>query len=247
MLKEIKEVDPERGIIRVTTVGERWYVRPKADKRTGLPDYEYVPSSTWIASHYPKSVGFYKWLASKGWDEAESIKEAAGGRGTRVHKAIETLLRGGAVPHNWSHEGIELAADEYAAVMSFAAWFRTLPAGTEVLAAEYTVWNEQVGYAGTVDLKLKLGGEVWIIDVKTSQNVWPEHELQLSSYRHADPDCQKTGIIQVGYLRNRAGYKFTEIEDKFPLFLAARTIWSNECAGARLLQKEYPLEVSLRG
>ena len=41
----------------------------------------------------------------------------------------------------------------------------------------------------------------------------------------------KLAILQVGYARNKAGYKWTEIEDKFPLFLAARQIWSSETEG----------------
>jgi hypothetical protein len=148
MLKEIKEVDHDRGILRVTTVGERWYVRPGVVPETGLPKYDYVPSVTWIASHYPKGIGFYKWLANKGWDEAEAIKEAAGGRGTRVHKGIETLLRGGKVRHDMSIDGAELSVDEYRAILSFVRWFKTLPPDVEIMATEYVVWNTEHKFAG---------------------------------------------------------------------------------------------------
>lgn len=244
MFKEIKEVDPDRRIIRVTTTDERWYVRPKANATTGLPSYEYVPSSTWISSFYPKGTEFYKWLASKGWNEAEALKESAGDRGTRIHHAIEDLLRGVPIQHNAVYDGVELSVDEYWAVMTFKSWWKTLPPDTELLGMEYVVWNKEHGYAGTVDLKLKIGGLVWIIDIKSSKSVWPEHILQVSSYRHADA-CDKTGIIQVGYQRNRSGFKFTEIEDKFNLFLAAKTVWENECGKLVLPQREYPLEIKL--
>lgn len=52
------------------------------------------PSVTWICGYWPKGVGFYRWLAEKGWDEAEAIKVAAGDKGSRVHLALERILSG---------------------------------------------------------------------------------------------------------------------------------------------------------
>src|SRR5205085_7684493 len=66
--------------------------------------------------------------------------------------------------------------------------------------------------------------------------------------KHADSesDVTRLGILQVGYKRNKnQKYKLTEITDKFPLFLAAKLIWANECEGVAPLQKDYPLLVSL--
>ena len=94
MKKIIRTVDEARGILQVTTVDERWYVRSITDGSTGLPQYLYVPSVTWVAGHYPKGIEFYKWLASKGWDEAQAIKNAAGDKGSKVHYAITALLTG---------------------------------------------------------------------------------------------------------------------------------------------------------
>jgi hypothetical protein len=68
MRKIIEEVDKKRRIIQITTADERWYVKESRDSKTDLPSYQYVRSVTWIAESYPKGVGFYKWLASQGWD-----------------------------------------------------------------------------------------------------------------------------------------------------------------------------------
>jgi hypothetical protein len=69
-------------------------------------------------------------------------------------------------------------------------------------------------------LVCEIAGQPYIIDFKTGQNVWPEYELQVSAYKHALEDKGfKLAILQVGYKRNKAGWKFTEIEDKFDLFL----------------------------
>ena len=53
------------------------------------------------------------------------------------------------------------------------------------------------------------------------------------------------GILQVGYRRNKAGWKLTEVEDQFPLFLAAKQIWAKECEGVEPFKKDYPLSITL--
>jgi hypothetical protein len=94
MKKVIRNVDEKRGILQATLSDERWYLKSTPNEVTGLPEYKAVPSATWIAGHYPKGVEFYKWLAGKGWDESQAIKEAAGDKGSKVHTAIEMILKG---------------------------------------------------------------------------------------------------------------------------------------------------------
>ncbi len=244
MKKEIIQVDEKRGIFRVTTDDSRFYMRPSKDKTTGLPDYEYVPSVTYITSFYPKGKTLTKWIAEKGWEEAEALKEAAGARGSRIHLACASLASGGTITPDVKYDGVELSVDEYAAVMSFRDWFETVR--PEVLGSEFIIWNEEHGFAGTVDLKVKINGEIWVIDIKCGQGLFPEYAMQLSAYRQSIPDCQKTAVLQVGYRRSKVGYKFTETEDNFPVFLATKTIWAAETEGQKPLQREYPMSLSIR-
>ena len=261
MKKEIRVVDKEKNILQVTTVDERWYVRDLIDPETGNLKPEFVPSVTWICDHYPKGVQFYKWLASKGWDEAEAIKTAAGDRGTRVHRAIQDLIEGREVaidakyPSSNDEKPQELTFDEYDAVMSFARWHKE--AKPEFVAWEFYVWGD--GYAGTVDLLCRIDGQLYIVDFKTSAYIWPSHELQVSAYKHAILTTEgtavrvvdgvqeevKTAILQVGYKLNKKRFKFTEIEDQYSEFLAAKTIWAKEQKGVSPHQKDYPMSVRL--
>ena len=94
MKKEIREVDAKRQVMQITTSDERWYLKASKDAVTGLPTYIPVPSVTWVAGFWPKGVQFYKWLADKGWDEAEAAKSAAGDKGRKGHLAIEMILNG---------------------------------------------------------------------------------------------------------------------------------------------------------
>jgi hypothetical protein len=234
---ETRVIDKEKGIVQITTNDERWYQ---------IKDF-FVPSVTWIAGHYPKGVQFYKWLAEKGWDESQAIKQAAGDKGSKVHNACEDILRGKTVKiddkylNRSTGEMEELSVEEYECLMSLVGWLNEV--NPVIINGEYNVVNPEFGYAGTVDLKCKIGEEIWLVDFKTGQNIWPEYELQVSAYRHADPQIQKTAILQLGYKRNKNKYKFTEIEDKFPLFLAAKQIWQEECGNQSPSQKDYPLEI----
>lgn len=235
---EHKEVDKKRGIVQITTSDERWYQIGKI----------FVPSVTWIGSFYPKGIQFYKWLADKGWSEAEAIKREAGDKGSKVHKAAEDILMGKPVRHDalyMNHttgKEEELTVSEYEAVVSFSNWLKQ--ANPEILGKEYTIFDEKIGYAGTVDLRVRMNGEIWIIDLKTSQTIWMSHRIQVSAYKHADKDVEKTAILQIGYQRNKNKFKFTEVEDEFDLFLAARKIWARETSMVVPSQKDFPIEVS---
>lgn len=252
MKKEIRYVNEEKQLVQITTFDERWYAQPTQDEATGIPAYNFVPSVTWITHYYPKGEAFLRWYAKHGWDEAEALKQAAGDKGSKIHLAIADLLAGNVVRleskyiNKSTGQEEELTPLEYEAVMSFAEWYaETKP---EVLDFEYAVWNNAEGYAGTVDLKCRIDGEVWIIDLKSSQDVHPEHELQVSAYKHAEgeEDVTRLAILQVGYKRNKTKkWKFTEVFDTFGVFLATKAIWKNETEGVAVSQKDYPLAISL--
>lgn len=266
MQKIIKQVTGE--IVQVTIADERWYVRQGKNPITGLPENQFVPSVTWICGSYPKGKQFWHWLADKGWDEAEAIKSAAGDKGSKVHQAIVNLLNGNEVVmedkylNNTTEQPEELTLEEYECIMSFSKWYEeTKPV---ILNKEFVVWNDEFNYAGTVDLLCRINGEIWLIDLKTSQNIWPEYELQVSAYKHAlledklnvlnnispkevlDWANLKLGILQIGYRRNKNVWKFTEIEDKFDLFQSALKIWHNENAGVEPKAKDLPLKIKLQ-
>lgn len=254
MKKEIRVVDEVRGIVQVTTTDERWYTRSVTDEVTGLPVYSFVPSVTWICSFYPKGIQFMKWMAGLGFNEAEAAKHAAGDKGSKIHLACAALIAGDEIRlesefFNRSAGHPEpLTVPEYEAVMWFAEWYGR--GEYEVLASEYAVWGD--GYAGTVDLRVRRKSDraIGIIDIKSGQNLWPEYDMQLSAYKHADLAPEGTidwiAVLQVGYQKNKKQrFKFTDLEDKYDLFLAAKRIWQNETEGVRPLQRDYPLSIKL--
>jgi hypothetical protein len=260
MKKIIRETDEKRGIVQVTIADERWYVKDITNQLTQLPEFLYVPSVTWITHHYPKGIGFMQWLASKGWDEAQAIKQAAGNKGSKVHEAISAVLRGEEVRidskfmNRDAEREEELSLEECDAIKSFVDWRNEFK--PETIAFDVTVFSEKYGYAGTIDYICRIDGLVFIIDFKTSAQVWPEYELQVSAYRQPLADREfvldglndtldiRLGILQVGYNKNKAGFKWNVVDNKFQLFLAARQIWAAECEGIQPKKKDYPIILS---
>lgn len=260
MKKEIKTVDEKKQIVRITTPDERWYARPTTDPDTGLPVFEYLPSSTWIAGCWPKGIQYYKWLATHGWDEAQAIKTGAANRGSKVHRAIDYLEENGHLPVNTQFLNMEtgmnedLTSDELEAIMSFVRWHTS--AMPQTLASEMTVFGD--GYAGTLDRIYRIGNLIWIVDFKTSQYMWPSMKLQLSSYSHADIDYQALGItdeewanrgnavLQLGYRMNKVRFKWTDVGDHYDNFLIAKRLWEEENPDAKIKERDFPLDIKLR-
>lgn len=156
---------------------------------TGLPE---VPSITTVigqqhldltgwASHMatsnliadtrlPEAIGSpakLKTLARQSNDAAERFRDEAAARGDRVHNYAEQVaLRAMGMPHTMP-EAREILAQHSEAGFAdrFDEWWHNFQ--VKPLAAEITVWNNTVGYAGTLDLVATIGGRVCLIDYKT--------------------------------------------------------------------------------
>lgn len=236
-------------MLQITTADERWYGR-MIDEATET--YEFVPSNTWICSFWPKGKGFEKWLKDNG-DEAENLKKEAGNKGSKVHQAIEDLLNGVEVKfdakymnHDAGREE-ELTADEYATVMTFVAWWEELNANhkVEILSTEYTVWNDGLKVAATLDLKIAVDGVIWVVDYKTSAAIYMSHRLQVHLMKVTE-QADKGFILQLNYKLNKNKYKLTEIEEDLTEdYAACMTIWKRETAGTVPAQKDYPLSLKV--
>lgn len=270
MKKVIEEVDRKKKIVRVTVVDERFYVIPTKDEE-GLPTVEFYPAVTYITAYYYKGKYFQEWLKKVG-DEAELIKKLAGERGTKVHKACEDLVNGEEVRMDSKYvnptteEEEELTLEEYECILSFAKFWEDLTKKhtVRVVKSEFLVVCKEHEFAGTLDLVLEIDEtSLHIIDIKTGQNVWPEHILQLSAYKkgleemiHIKDESVKDmpigatieelNILQLGYRRNKQGYKFTKVEDNLDVFLATQKIWMNETKNKKPQAIEYPQSITLK-
>ena len=108
-----------------------------------------------------------------------SQRDDAAARGTAVHETLEALLSDKPMPEN-------LTEDEQACADA-AADFLAQRDSTH-LATELTVFNDTIGYAGTLDLwEIDREGVSWILDYKTSKSgVFPDMAVQQVAYQRAE-------------------------------------------------------------
>jgi len=106
-------------------------------------------------------------LAKEASSAAERYRDAAALRGDRVHFYCEQVaLRGLGRTHRLAEAREALRANgEEAFAARFDEWWEMY--GVEPVEPEITVWNADVGYAGTMDLVAKIGGRLCLIDFKT--------------------------------------------------------------------------------
>lgn len=101
------------------------------------------------------------------------VAQKAAGRGTDFHAWAEAYLKGLDPP---------LPEEELARGMaqSLSAWWREN--GGKLLRSEEVVFHPDHLYAGRVDLVARLGGKLFVVDLKTSARAYPEHFLQVGGY-----------------------------------------------------------------
>lgn len=100
-------------------------------------------------------------------DASEAYARSAAERGDRVHSYGEQLaLRALGRTHCLAEARESLREHgEEAFAVSIDRWWETF--AVEPIAAELTVWNHTLGYAGTLDLVARINGRVCLVDYKT--------------------------------------------------------------------------------
>lgn len=153
-----------------------------------------VPSVTTILDVYPKPE-LLRWYGTMpSVEEAERIRDEAAAWGTTVHEAISQLVAGEEVDiSQWE----SLRARKQ--LIGFYNWWSA--ANPALLSNEaFVVYSTE--WAGVADLVVQLpGGEVWLIDVKTSSAVYASHLVQVAAYRAAwnqerrHPFVDRSGVL----------------------------------------------------
>lgn len=184
---------------QINFLDERFY---SADGET------FYPSVTTVLGVYPKGYGFNKWLKENG-EQADEILKETGEEGSKVHDAIDRLIKGLEV--KWTHtvvdslqiETIEGIAqykedcangqqEKYLKEVQFYnenEWMMILKFVDFVtkfepifIANEFNIISDTMRIGGTLDIVCDIAGERWLIDAKTSNYIHKTHELQVAAY-----------------------------------------------------------------
>jgi hypothetical protein len=189
-----------------------------------LNENTYIPSVTTVLSVYPKDYFFYEWLKNNG-QNSDIIRDNAAESGSKVHHALETLLKGNQI----THEGYSL--EEWEMVNKGVEFF-TRYKFTKIQTEQNFV-TDKCGWAGTVDFIGEYNGELWMIDFKTSNYLSETHYLQLLAYKQL-ASVMGVKIDRMGVLHLKAstrtekdwqgkGWQLSEVTDKMENEL--RPVW----------------------
>ena len=220
----------------------------------------YYPSVTTILQYMPKNKFFESWLKDVGHN-ADLIMRRAGKQGTQVHEACEQLVLGKEVSWMDDYGNAKYSQIVWEMILKFADFWRTHK--PELISAEDFVWSDEHRYAGTADLVVKMHGEIWLLDIKTSNSVHKSFDLQLSAYAKGLEEAkgikiQRTGIIwlkahsrgpskQKNVIQGK-GWKVLQIdkiEENFELFKMIYKLYSLENPNTEPIYKSYPTTLKL--
>lgn len=165
-------------------------------------------------------------LKQKPWTD----RNTAAARGTEVHALAEKVVHGEevAVPehlHTWV-EGYARLLDTH---------------GIEPIVTEVPVAHRGDWYAGKPDAIVRMGGETWLLDWKTSKSVYGETALQTAAYARAEfyaptpddeqpmPHIDRIGVVHITATESVL-YPLGDIDEAFKTFrhvayIAKRADW----------------------
>ena len=123
--------------------------------------------------------------------------EIAAERGTRVHEATEDLEYGllDIDDEKWLEEN----ADIQPYLIAYSNFLKTYPSYS--VAREESLYNENWGFAGTLDIVKSINGRLSIIDIKTSKTISGLRSMyQLTAYLLLWNGTHPNELIEIGDL-----------------------------------------------
>ena len=220
----------------------------------------YYPSVTTILQYMPKNKFFESWLKDVGHN-ADLIMRRAGKEGTQVHEAAEALVLGEEVSWMDDYGNAKYSQIVWEMILKFYEFWNTHK--PELISAEDFVYSDEYKYAGTADLVVKMDGETWLLDIKTSNSLHKSYDLQLASYAKALEESKGIKIDRTGIIWLKAqsrgpskkegvyqgkGWKIKivdEIDYNFDLFKTIYKLYSLENPTVEPIYNSYPTTLKI--
>ena len=220
----------------------------------------YYPSVTTILQYMPKNKFFDNWLKDVGHN-ADLILRKAGKEGTQVHEACEKLVLGEEVSWMDDFGNAKYSQTVWEMILKFHDFWTTHK--PELISTEQFVWSDEHKYAGTADLVVKMDGEIWLLDIKTSNNLHRAYNLQLAAYAKGmeevrNQKIERTGIIWLKASTRSAskkkgvyqgkGWQIKDIGDidyNFDLFKTIYKLYQLENPTTEPIYNSYPTTIKL--
>jgi hypothetical protein len=173
--KDIEEFKEKSGY----TIDEVWY-----------------PRVTKIVTIKAKPALYYYYGEAKSYKAAQEATEQSAKEGTMIHEAVEGLLL---------NKNPEIPVEIAPAVKSFQEFVAKNNIHVLPENVERRIVNRDHRYAGTIDALATIGGKFGVLDIKTSQAIYRDYNLQTSAYMDAlkndFPNLQTRWILKIDQIQ----------------------------------------------
>ncbi|OGG37643.1 hypothetical protein A2110_00705 [Candidatus Jorgensenbacteria bacterium GWA1_54_12] len=208
-------------------------------------DGVWFPRVTKIVSIKAKPALNFFYASLKNYAEGERIKKISAEEGTHIHETVQSILTGGSP-----------AVDENMApsIKAFMEFAERTPIEVDPDYIERRIANLDERFAGTIDALALIDGKLGILDIKTSQAIYRDYNLQTSAYlatlKKDVKELQTRWILRIdqaqvcttcgALLRNKGGRTKVKIDWANAFMRTCMHSWSPLPIGEVEL-KEFPL------
>lgn len=140
----------------------------------------FVPSVTTILEAYPKGPEYYAWLKKVG-EDADSVRDEAGRRGSKIHEITERYDAGEEISMLNENGYIDFTMLEWEMMGRYHEFHQRYKPNP--ILSEVNMVNAELGYAGTLDRVWNIEGKTYLVDIKTANTIYPSYWLQLAAYK----------------------------------------------------------------
>ena len=249
IVNRISEIDHESK--QINFLDQRFY------ERKG----KYYPSITRVLQCYPKGKFFEQWLKDVG-NSAEHIVRRAAETGTKTHELIERYLNGEKLEWIGPNGTANHELDVWKMTLRFVEFWETYK--PTLIHSEIHLYSDIHEIAGTCDLVLEINGEIWLLDIKTSNHLNNSYDLQTAAYTVCwnetfDETVTRNGIIWLksgkhkpdakGEKMQGKGWEIREsersIEENWKLFTHVHELYKIENPNDKPIFDSFPLTIQL--
>jgi len=167
------------------------------DSRYYRRNGKYYPSVTYVLQYYPKGKFFENWLKQVGFASEHIVKRAAE-EGTLVHELSERYLNGEELNFLSPNGKPQYDPDVWQMFLRFVEFWEEFK--PTLIETEVHLFSDTLEVAGTCDLIVEINGEIWLLDLKTSNNLQLTYELQTAVYGQCYEECFGKKIDRYGIL-----------------------------------------------
>ena len=136
----------------------------------------WYPRVTSILSIKAKPALYHFYGAQKSYFAGQQVTERSAEEGTRMHEAAQAILLG--------QEPL-VTPDIAPGIAAFRGFIAKQPIETEPAHVERRIWHPEHRFAGTIDILGTMKGRLGVIDIKTSQAIYRDYNLQTAAYMAA--------------------------------------------------------------